>query len=84
LHPNLNQQKSKTKNLLFLPSLLFDYNTIYSNWFKIFWDKDFWSVFWRYKWQNQGVDAKWAAKKDVPAGKYDTKRADNQQPNTIN
>jgi len=31
---------------------------------------------WRNKWQNQDADAKWAVKKDAPAGKFGIKSAD--------
>jgi len=32
---------------------------------------------WRYVWVNRDVAAKWAAKKDMPAGKYGIKLPDN-------
>ena len=37
----------------------------------MFCGKDFY--LWRNKWENQDEDAKWAVKKDTPAGKYDIK-----------
>ncbi len=36
-------------------------------------------LFRRNKWQNQDADAKWAVKKDAPAGKYDIKKVDSEQ-----
>jgi hypothetical protein len=42
---------------------------------KVFSNIVLWSLYWRDKWQNQDADAKWAAKKDVPAGKFDIKKA---------
>jgi hypothetical protein len=48
------------------------YNTIHSEGLKVLYDKDF-NRIWRNEWQNREEDAKWAAKKDVPAGKSGTK-----------